>query len=438
LGFLSSWWYPFLSHAIATLGDAGVTPEGDQRMRKAGLTHRQIEAATAPPGQRRRLSDWPASPLYLAVSGTPSNHKSWLSRPRVAGRQQTLTHGSYPAISLQIARERARAVARAVAEGATDRARLRAIARGADPTRIASQSVTTVEVVTAEFITRHLHGRRRAPAYIRGVEGRFRNHILPNLGKRDIRSITRREIVVLLDQVHDHKGPAAANLTLACLRKFFRWARERELVEAIPTEGIAKPGEETKRERVLEDSELELVMRAARRLGYPYGTYTQLLVFTALRRGELAGLRWREIDPATNIITIPAQRMKARRTHVVPMVPAIVDLLAHCPHEGLFVLGGSKPLTSFLWVKQQLDRLAPEIAPWTLHDLRRSVATSMARLGIPRFIVARVLAHTDREITATYDRHQYEKEKKSALEKWAAHVTGLLAPQPVPEVAHGR
>src|SRR5215472_7330998 len=105
-------------------------------MRKAGLTHRQIEAATAPPGQRRRLSDWPASPALLVVSGAPSSHRAWTSRPRIAGRAQTFTHGAFPVVSLQLARGRARAVERAIAEGITDRAILRAIARGADPHRL--------------------------------------------------------------------------------------------------------------------------------------------------------------------------------------------------------------------------------------------------------------------------------------------------------------
>jgi integrase len=420
-------------------------------MRKAGLTYRQIEAATAPPGGRFRYSDWPASPAVLVVSGPPSTHKSWSSRPRVAGQPQTLTHGTFPAVTLQMARERARAVERAIAGGITDRAKLRAIARGADPSRPFGNPLDTFEAAVAEFISRHLHGRRRAPAYIHGVERRFANHVLPTFGKRDLHGVTRREVVLLLDHIHDHAGPAAANLVLANLRKFFRWARERDLVETVPTDGIAMPGAAPKRERVLDDNELALVMRAARRLGYPFGAYVQLLVLTGLRRTEAATLRWTDIDLPSGVMTLPAERMKGRRPHVVPLAPSVVDLLAHCPPDGPFVLtnDGTKPLKSFDWVKLQIDRLATEIAstslaPWTLHDLRRSAATGMARLGVSRFVVARVLAHTDREITGTYDRYEYASEKRAALEKWAAHVVGLLQPQPLeargshPEVAHVR
>jgi integrase len=412
-------------------------------MRKAGLTHRQIETATAPPGQRRRLSDWPASPALLVVSGAPSNHKAWTSRPRLAGRAQTFTHGTFPAVTLQVARERARAVERAIAEGTTDRAKLRAIARGADPNHLA-HPLDTIETVVAEFMTRRLHGRRRASSYIVRVQGRFRNYILPAFSGQDIRTITRREIITLLDRVHDRAGPAVANLTLANLRTLFRWARERDFVEASPAEGISMPGTMVKRERVLDDRELALVMRAARRLGYPFGTYVQLLVLTGLRRSEAATLRWTDIDLASGVIAILPERMKARRPHVAPLTPTVLDLLTHCPRHEPFVLtnDGTKPLISFDWVKEQIDKLAPEIAPWTLHDLRRSAATGMARLGISRFVVARVLAHTDREITGVYDRYEYLAEKRTALEKWAAHVVGLLQPQrvgaqqPLPAVQH--
>jgi integrase len=338
-----------------------------------------------------------------------------------------------------MARERARAVERAIAEGTADRAMLRAIARGAEPNQIPPRSPDLIETVVAEFITRHLEGRRRAPAYIRGVEGRFRNHVLPAFAGRDIRAITRREIIALLDHVHDHSGPGAANLTLTALRKMFHWAHERDLIERVPTSGIVMPGEKSKRDRVLDDTELALLVRTARRIGYPFGAFVQLLVLLGLRRAEVAMLRWDDIDLVNGIMTLPAERMKARRAHVVPLAPQAVELLSHCPRRGPFVLtaDGTKPISAFGWAKQQLDKHTNEMVAWRLHDLRRSCATGMARLGVPRFIIARVLAHTDREITGTYDRYEYLTEKRAALEKWAAHVVGLLQPQPV-EAAHGR
>jgi integrase len=296
------------------------------------------------------------------------------------------------------------------------------------------------EAVAAQFVARHLRGRDRAPAYVRSVEARFANHVLPTLGKRDIRTITRREIITLLDQVHDTAGPMAANLTLANLSTLFRWARQRDLIETIPTDGIAMPGATVKRDRVLDDRELALVMRAARRLGYPHGSYIQLLALTALRRSEAATLQWTDIDLASGVITIPAERMKGKKAHIVPLAAAVMDLLAHCSHDEPFVFG-AKLIVAFDRIKEQIDGLVGEIAnaplaPWTLHDLRRSMATGAARLGVTRFIVARALAHADREVTSIYDRFEYLPEKRAALEKWAAHVTGLLQPQPV-EVAHG-
>jgi integrase len=423
-------------------------------MRRAGLTNHRIETATAGNAGRRRLSDWPTSPLVLVVSG-PSSHKAWTSRPRVGGRAQTLTHGTYPSVPLQLARERARAVARAIAAGITDRVALRAIARGIDPNQATAHPVDTIEKTAAEFIARHLRGRRRSPRYIRNVEGRFRNHILSVIGSRDLRSVSRREIAELLDAVHDNVGPIAANQVLVALHGLFRWARQRDLVETIPTEGIVKPGVDHKRERVLDDRELALVMRAARRLGYPSGSFIQLLVLTGLRRSEAAALLWDEVDIEKGVVTLPAARMKGRKSHILPLSPAVIDLLDHCPRRGEFVFSttGARALNDFDFYKQRIDRLVEEIdpsallAPWTLHDLRRSCATGLARLGVQRFIVSRVLAHADREITGVYDRHEYTAEKRAALELWARHVTGLLQPQPVEtavvaaeiaEVAHGR
>jgi integrase len=413
-------------------------------MHKAGLSHRRVEAATAPPGRRVRLSDWPASPVLLVVSGG-SSHKAWTCRPRVGGRSCTLTLGRYPAVTLQAARERARAVERAIAGGVTDRAALRALARGADPARPAARPVDTVAAVAEAFIARHLHARNRSPAYVASVEQRFANHVLPALGERDIRTVTRREIVELLDQVHDGSGPAAANLALAALRALFRWARQRDLVESVPVEGVLKPGAEVRRERVLEDAELALLLRAARRLGYPAGAFLQFLVLTGLRRSEAAGLRWDEVDLGNNTIPIGPERMKGRKAHLVPMAPAVLTLLQHCPRQGRFVfsVSGTHAISDFDAYKRGADALISEIAgaplaPWWLHDLRRSCATGMARIGVARFIVARVLAHSDREITGIYDRHSYLAEKRQALERWAEHVTGLLRPTPVEvEAAHG-
>jgi integrase len=422
-----------------------VAPKEIDAMHKAGLSHRRIEAASAPPGKRVRLSDFPASPLVLVVSGD-SSHKAWACRPRVAGRSCTLTLGKYPAVSLQVARERARAVERAIAEGNTAQAALRAIARGADPSRPAARPVDTVAAVAEAFVARHLHGRHRSAAYVRNVEGRFRNHILPALGPRDIRSVTRREIIELLDRVHDRNGPGAANLTLATLSSLFRWARQRDLVETLPVEGVVKPGTENRRERVLDDRELTLLMRAARRVGYPSGAFLQFLVLTGLRRTEAARLCWDEVDIEGASITISAERMKGRRAHIVPLAPATLALLQHCPRQGRFVFSvfGTHPLSDFDKYKRGADALISEIAgapllPWRLHDLRRSCATGMARIGVPRFIVARVLAHADREVTGIYDRYEYLTEKRAALERWAQHIAGLLQPQPVPETgaAHG-
>jgi integrase len=284
--------------------------------------------------------------------------------------------------------------------------------------------------VATEFVSRHLKARNRAPAYITAVERRLGNHVLPVFGDRGIRSIARRELIALLDRVHDDAGPEAANATLAAMRALFRWANRRDLVEAVPTVGILPPGAATRRDRVLSDAELARVLRAARQLGHPFGSFTQLLILTALRRNEAANLRWDEIDLTERLITLPAERTKSRRAHLVPLAPTAIDLLARLPRTGTFVMSvdGSRPISTFSRGKRRIDHHAPMLAPWTLHDLRRSAATGLARLGVARFVISRILAHSDREVTGIYDRYEYLSEKRAALEQWAVHTSGLLHP----------
>jgi integrase len=419
-------------------------------LRKAGLTDTAIRQLTAPEGKRRRYSDWPASPLELVVSGPPSSHKSWTSRPRLTSGQQKITFGPYPQVPLARARELARAVEAARAAGA-DLETLRAIARGADPTKpvVAVKAVDTVERVIAQFNVRYLEQRNRAPGYIAGTNGIFQNHVLPAWRGRDITTITRREIIERLDVVTDKAGPVAANRTLAALSKLFRWAQQRGLIETLPVAGIEKPAEEATRDRVLGDAELRLVWQAAVTAGYPFGTFFKLLILLGQRRGETAVIQWRDVDLDGGLLTLPAEITKNRTLHLVPLAPAVIELFAAMPRIGPHVLStnAAAPIAGFSKAKGQIDRLAAAAAtaaglappePWTPHDLRRSCATGMARLGVPRFDIARVLNHTDASVTGGYDRYEYLAEKRAALSKWANHVVGLTRPQIISmrEVAH--
>jgi integrase len=179
-------------------------------------------------------------------------------------------------------------------------------------------------------------------------------------------------------------------------------------------------------------------------LGYPFGFFLKFALVTAQRRGEIAELRWSDIDATSRTWELPAAGTKADRAHVVPLSPPARAILSDVPRIGEFVFTtrGDRPLGGFSKAKERLDRvlagdggnpLTPsgdavsEVppAPWTIHDLRRTAATGMGRLGVSRFIIGRVLNHADPSVTGIYDRHEYLAEKRQALEAWGSYLETL-------------
>jgi hypothetical protein len=267
--------------------------------RIVGLTDAAVRRYKVAKGQRKDYPDWPVSPLIARVSGpsdrTPDGHVAWISRPRIKGSQQRLTHGSYPGMTLERARQLAKDAAQAIAEGKDPEA-VRAISRGEEPAGSRPRPVDTVEAVHDLFIVRYLEQRGRAENYIANTKGIFKNHVLPKWRDRDITTITRREVIELLDEVTDRAGPTAANRTLSAVSKMMRWAMQRGIIESAPVSGIAKPGDERKRDRVLDDHEITVLWRCAVTLGYPWGRFFQLLLLLGQRREATAAMRWQDLD----------------------------------------------------------------------------------------------------------------------------------------------
>ena len=258
------------------------------------------------------------------------------------------------------------------------------------------------------------------------------------MGKRRVREIERRDVIELLDGIMDTGAPVSANRTLATLKTFFGWLLDRSVIEASPCARVRPPAAETTRDRVLSDDELRLVWRAAERLGGPYGGFVQMLAITAQRREEVAGMRRSEIRG--DVWTIPAERMKGGVTNDVPFSAAAIRILEKMPGNGdfVFTFSGDAPLTSYGGAKQKLDAAIAKVADaagqdapghWTFHDLRRTAASGMARLGIAVNVIEAVLAHRGGEVSgvaAVYNRHSYLPEKRRALEAWAGHLMHLV------------
>jgi len=203
---------------------------------------------------------------------------------------------------------------------------------------------------------------------------------------------------------------------------------------------LPKPGAEVKRKRVLSDNELRLAWAAAKQIGWPMGSAVQLLILTCARREEISALKWAEIDRADRQICLDGERTKNGEDHTIPLSHAAWDLIQAAPRlagsKFVFTTTGNTPISGWSRAKAKIDefmrtQLGNNVAlkAWRIHDLRRTAATGMERLGVKQQVVEALLGHISGSkagVTGIYQRHTYEEEKRTAIENWAEHVATLV------------
>ncbi len=402
-----------------------------------GLTVRSIEAI-GPTAARREVPDGHLPGLYFIVQ--PGGARSWAVRYRFAGRPRKHTLGGYPAIDLGTARRMARQTLTAVAEG-SDPARERKEARRAGE-RAGERN--TIETVARVFIDRYAKVATREASW-RESERLLKRDVIPAWEGRLVQEIDRRDVIELLDTITDRGAPVVANRVLAAVRRMFGWAVDRGILESSPCVGIKAPAAERSRDRVLTDDEIKLFWRACEEIGWPFGPLAQLLLLTGQRRDEVAEMRWSEIDIGARLWTIPRERAKNDVAHEVPLSDAAVTILQSIPKVGIrpgyvFTTSGERHVTGFSRAKTRLDaRIFSDAgreataADWRFHDLRRTAASGMARLGINLPVIEKVLNHTSGSfagVVGVYQRHSFADEKRNALEAWARFVSDRTAETP--------
>jgi integrase len=389
------------------------------------LTVKNVEAMRSS-ADRREIPDGHMPGLYLVVQ--PSGAKSWAVRYRHQGVSRKHTFGTYPAIDLKAARQLGAKALRAVAEG-RDPGREKILARAA--------KADSVEHTVEEFLERHVR-RSTRPRTAREYERLLRQHVLPRWRGRMVHEITRRDVLNVLEHVVDRGAPIAANRTFAVIRKLFNWCVARDIIATSPCTGVEAPTAERSRDRVLDDAELRFVWGAASKIGYPFGPLVQMLTLTGQRRDEVAKMRWEEIDFEKRLWTLPRERVKADRLHEVPLNDGALDVLNAVPrHAGspfVFTINGAAAVSGYSKAKRRLDALLPAGMPaWRLHDLRRTCATGLAKLGVPVHVTEAVLNHKSGKISgiaAVYNRHDYKDEKTQALDAWGRHLDTLITGKP--------
>lgn len=402
------------------------------------LTDRMLATAKAPVSGRTEF--WDASLPGFGVRVTSNGRKSFVLMYRMEGRKRRLTLGNYPGLSLAKAREKAGAA-------------LSRVDLGIDPSdeklaRRRAGTNTFGDSLDDYFQSPAVRINRSASETKRLIERDCRPWL-----NRPMRSITRRDAQDLLDGIVERGSPIMANRMHAYLSAFFSWAAQRDLIDDSPLANVARPASETPRDRVLSDGELAEVWIAASHLGYPFGPLVQLLVLTAQRRGEVGAMAWTDLmlDAVAPEWRMPREITKTDRAHDVPLSKQAIAILDEVP--GLLgplvfsTRNGDLPLAGWSKFKAKLDQIIHDLRTeaareagddvtkvkgmphWTLHDLRRTAATGMARLGVPPHVVERILNHSGgaiRGVAAIYNRFDYAAEKRDALQRWADHIEAIV------------
>jgi integrase len=335
--------------------------------------------------------------------------KSWVYFYRLGNRLRRKSLGTYPAITLAEARELWRQAKHEVA-------------LGRDPAWRDS-SGSNFETVAREWLKRDQSQNKSVAEVTRIVE----KELLPAWRHRSITNIHRHDILVLVDSIADRGSVTMARRVAAYVHRLFRWAVGRGIIESNPAADLPKPGREMKRDRVLTDDELAAVWKNAEALGWPYGDAIRLLILTGARRSEISDLQWAEVDGSA--VKLTGARTKNGEPHKIPLSAPAQLVFSQIPRiaGSEFVFG--KPLSGGAWSQAKLKFSDADIPHWRIHDLRRTVATGLQRLGFNLQVIEAVLAHTSGSrsgVVGVYQRHSFDAEKAAALDAWGAHVIALV------------
>jgi integrase len=354
----------------------------------------------------------------LAIRVMPSGSKSYVVIARDPnGKQiwQSIGNATHMGI------EQARGVARGV---------IAAIKSGGD-----RGGPETFQKVAETWLKRHVkkEGNKKNEPPLRTERDICRvinNHILPAWSGRDFTSIKRSDVADLLDAIEDGAGPVAADKALAHISKLCNWYATRHDDYSSPiVRGMRRSNPKDRAgTRLLTDDELRQIWKQAEADGM-FGAFVRMLLLTAQRREKVATMRWQDLTG--DLWTIPAEeREKGNAGELVlpQQAVSILDALPHFASSPYVFTTGRSYFRGYSKAKAAFDAKV-KIAPWWLHDLRRTARSLMARAGIAPLIAELTLGHVQKGIAATYDRHSYFDEKRHALAALAALLANILSPR---------
>ena len=354
---------------------------------------------------------------------------SWVFRYRLGGKQREMTLGNYPTITLKKARELATDARGRVQQGVD-------VAREKKEQKISLTTAGTVKQLCEEFYERTVEGKIKRPDIIRE---QLDGDLIPKLGRMRIAEVKPMDIDGMIRAILERGSPVMANRVLATTKAVFSYAIRRHWIEQNPAAAFRRAdagGEEKARTRALSDEELVALFKALQAAGSAFRIYdlaVKLLLVTGVRVSELIEAPWAEFDLEADepVWRIPAGRIKTRkemalRDFTIPLSPVVVEWLREIKRLSVasdYVFPArrrvSKLTMSPATMNWALGEVKHGLEHFTLHDLRRTARTHLARLGVSPHVAERCLNHKLPGINDTYDTHDYLSERRLALNGWA-------------------
>ena len=384
------------------------------------ITTKTVATAALPAGRDDHVewdADMPGFGLRLR-SGAGRVRRTFIVQYRAAGRSRRLLLGSADVLGAEQARAAAK---KALAQ----------VALGSDPqgAKVEQRSEGTLRSAVDDYLA--LKRTKVRSRTMREIERYLRGPHFKALHSRPLASIALKDVAACLTRISAQNGSVTAGRARTTLSAFYVWALGEGLAELNPVVGTNNPESSTPRDRVLSDAELVAVWKACPDSGY--GRIVKLLALLGVRREEIGAICWSELDLNAGTWTIPAERAKNGCQHELPLPPAALAIIAEIERvlgrDHLFGGAADRGFERWSASKRELNKRCG-VTDWTVHDIRRTVATAMADIGIAPHIIEAVLNHQSghkRGPAGVYNRSRYQGEVRNALERWAAHVEALLA-----------
>jgi integrase len=382
-----------------------------------------------PASGRTELTDPACRGLCLRVTTAGAKTFTFRYRDRTARRIERLTIGPYPDVSLRDARVRADKLRQQIAAGKNPSAHKREA-----PAR-------SFAALAQRYLVEHARRHKRSATK---DERNLRLHILPRWASRDLNSITRADVIALVEGIVTARKPVLANRVHALISGIFSFAMDVDVASANPAARLRKRGVEHVKTRVLSDDEIRTFWQRTADLPASVGSALRLVLVTGCRPGEAAGLARSEIelDAKGRPIswTVPAARSKNGRSNFVPLSRLAADLVAEAAgssgssafvfasHAARGHVDSSALSAAMLRLAETAQDESWRADPPTPHDLRRTAATRLAAAGVPAEDVAAILNHVRADVTGRhYDRYGRAAEKRRALERWARLLSTIVS-----------